>query len=196
MVEATLFLEGGGQSKELRTRCREGFRKLIDRLGLEGRQPRLVACGGRGQAFKDFVAARTAGRWVALWVDSEDPMTDLEAAWDHLKARDGWARPKGAEDSDVLLMVTCMETWFCADHAALKEHYQSLQASALPSLHGLESRDRHDVQDALVHATRECSNQYAKTKRSFALLGLIDPGTVERHCPSLGRCRRILHEKL
>jgi len=195
-----IYLEGGGDSKELHTRCREGFAKLLTRMGFTGRMPRLVACGGRGAAYDDFRTAmqgRAPSAWVGLWVDSEEPMADLEAAWEHLGNQDRWDRPAGASDDDVLLMVTCMETWLVADRDALAKHYgPKLHAKALPSLHDLETRDRHAAQDALEKATVDCTNPYRKGKRSFALLAAISPDEVGGHCPSFVRCRRVLQEKL
>ncbi len=40
-MSATIFLEGGGDSKELHIRCREGFRQLLEKCGFKGRMPRL-----------------------------------------------------------------------------------------------------------------------------------------------------------
>ena len=82
---STIYLEGGGDSAQLKIRCREGFRKLLAKCGFDGRMPKLVACGGRGAAFDHFLTAhgaRIAGEYIALLIDSEDPMTDIEAAWD------------------------------------------------------------------------------------------------------------------
>jgi hypothetical protein len=162
--------------------------------------PRLVACGGRDTAFDAFKIAlvmKPAGQLVALWIDSEEPLADLEAAWAHVQQRDRWARPEGAEDEQVLFMTTCMETWFVADRAALQAHFgNGLQASALPPLNGLEDRPRHDVQDKLMHATRNCSNPYAKGKRSFEVLGKLDPGGLADRLPSFLRVRRILNARL
>lgn len=127
-------------------------------------------------------------------------MADIEASWDHLKTVKTvprWDRPEGASDDQVLFMTTCMETWIVTDHSTLKEHYGSrLQESALPPLVDLEQRSRHDVQDKLVHATRDCSNAYAKGKRSFEILGKLDPSVLEQHLPSFVRVRRILNDKL
>ena len=77
-----IYLEGGGDSRDVQIRCREGFRKLLERCGYAGRMPRLVACGGRGAAFDAFKTALVRARkgdFVALWIDSEDPVADLEA---------------------------------------------------------------------------------------------------------------------
>ena len=50
MVELHLYVEGGGDSKVLRTACRRGFSEFLAKAGLQGHMPRIVACGGRSQA--------------------------------------------------------------------------------------------------------------------------------------------------
>jgi Domain of unknown function (DUF4276) len=201
-VSSTIYLEGGGDSRDLQIRCREGFRKLLERCGYAGRLPKLVAKGGRGAAFDAFktaLASAGKGDFVALWIDSEDPVADIEATWGHLKARkdDGWDRPNGAADDQVLLMTTCMETWVVADRATLAEHYgPDLQESALPSLQNLEGRPRDAIQTALTHATRKCGNAYSKGKRSFEVLGQLDPATLSKYLPSFVRVRRVLNSRL
>jgi hypothetical protein len=151
-------------------------------------------------AFANFeigLAEKAPKDYVAMWIDSEDPLADLEAPWEHLRRRDNWTKPAAATNDQVLFMTTCMETLIVADHRALADHYGvKLQSSALPPLINLESRDRHDVQDKLEHATRNCSNAYAKGKRSFEPLSKLAPDTLERHLPSFARTRRILNEKL
>ena len=135
-----------------------------------------------------------------MWIDSEEPMADIEKAWEHLgsvKTVQQWDRPDGANDDQVLLMTTCMETWIVADRATLKKHYgKKLQEAALPSFVDLEKRERHDVQDKLVRATRNCSNYYAKGKRSFEILGKLAPAALEKYLPSFVRVCRILNDKL
>ncbi len=96
-----IYLEGGGRgahSREGDIRCREGFRKLLESCGFQGRMPRLAACGGRRAAFGDFAARHSSANadFVALWIDSEEPLSDLEAGWTHLETLDGWERPRGA----------------------------------------------------------------------------------------------------
>jgi len=199
MVNARLYIEGG-ESKEDQIRCREGFRKLLEKMGFSGRLPRLTACGGRASAFDDFRTAHASpkrGGFIAMLVDSEDPLEDIEKTWNHLRARDGWVRPPGAQDEQVLFMTTCMETWIVADRAALRGHYgQHLQENALPPLVELEKRTRHDVHDRLVHASRNCSNAYAKGKRSVVVLAALDPATLKQHLPSFTRVERILNASL
>ncbi len=199
-MSAKICLEGGGDSKELHIRCREGFRKLLEKCGFSGRMPRLVASGGRTATYDDFRtchAARRQGDYVAMLIDSEEPVVDIEATWAHLRDRDGWPRPDQAGDEQVLLMTTCMETWIVCDRDTLRQHYGSrLQVSALPSLVDLENRPRDVVQHALTHATRKCSNAYAKGKRSFEVLGKLEPATLCEHLPTFVRVHRILQDKL
>ena len=132
-----------------------------------------------------------------MLIDSEDPMTDIEATWAHLTTRDGWQKPEGATDDQALMMATCMETWIVADRAVLKSHYGSdLQESALPALVNLESRPRDAVQNSLAHGTRNCANKYEKGKRSFQIIGELTPNTLGVHLPSFVRTRRILDARL
>ena len=195
-----IYVEGGGDSRELHSRCREGFRKLLERCGYVGRMPRLFACGGRDGAFDDFKTAfanAAKNDFVALWIDSEDPIVDLVAAWAHLRTRDQWEKPDGATDEQVLFMTTCMETWIVADRATLVEHDGAkLQESALPSLVDLETRARGTVQNALISATRKCGNAYSKGRRSFEVLAKLDPAALSGNLPSFVRVRRILDASL
>lgn len=201
-MTAKIFIEGGTtgpRSKFLQVRCREGFHKLLAGCGLP-RQPALKACGSRAEAYRFFAAAWSTadpGDSISLLVDSEDPVADPERTWEHLNRRDGWKKPEGADDRQVLLMTTCMETWITSDRRALRKHYgANLQVNALPSLHDMESRDRRDIQEALAHSTRHCRNRYQKGARSFEILGKLDPEVLCRYLPGFVRCVRILRERL
>jgi hypothetical protein len=198
-VNAHLYVEGG-ESKEDKIRCREGFRRIIEKAGFSGRMPRLSACGGREATFDDFKTAhdnRRVDQYVGLLVDSEDPVANIERPWDHLRSRDGWDKPTDANDEQVLLMTTCMESWIVADRAALEAHYDhNLQLNALPSLVQLEARSRQDVFHGLVHATRNCRNAFSKGRRAFDVLAKVSPNVLREHLPSFARAERILEERL
>ena len=163
--------------------------------------PRLVACGGRATVFNDFVTAHQNKHdaYFAMWLDSEDPMANTEDAWNHLRQVTTvakWKQPNGAGDEQVLFMTTCMETWVVADREILKKHCGSrLQESALPPLDNLEQRSRHEIQDNLIHATRNCSNAFEKGKRSYEILGKLTPVSLNK-LPSFVRVIRILNERL
>ncbi len=158
--------------------------------------PQLVASGSRNEAFNGFCIAHSrAGTndFVALLVDSEDPVANIEETWAHLKTRDNWDKPPNAEDVQALLMTTCMETWIASDRKALREHFTGcLQENSLPHLTDMEKRSRESVQNALVQASRQCNNKYAKGKRSFELLEKLDPELLKQYLPSFVRLIRIL----
>ena len=204
-MSAYIYLEGGARganSKYVAIRCQQAFHTLLDGMGFKGRKPRLVACGSRGSVYERFCIehSRQTGGYVALWIDSEEPMADVEKAWKHLRevtTVPAWHTPAGAEDEQVLLMTTCMETWIVADRENLREHFkQGLNENQLPPLTDLERRLRGDVQDRLERATRECKNAYAKGERSYAALEGVDPKVLMGHLPSFDRVMRILSKKL
>lgn len=201
MKESRIYVEGGGSEEELKRRCKAGFTDLLKNAGFQGRMPRIIACGSRNDTFDKFRTAHLSGDYdfVALLVDSEDPVANGEQTWAHLLQRkeDEWIRPKNATDEQVFLMTTCMETWLVADRAGLQQHYGSkLQASALPALLNLETRHRHDIQDALERATVRCTNTYQKNKRAFTLLAAVNPPILEAHLPAFARMVRILRAAL
>jgi hypothetical protein len=165
--------------------------------------PRLVACGGRDGAFNDFRIAhgkRKAGDYIALLIDSEEALADVDKTWQHLaqvRTVQAWARPGGADDDQVLFMTTCMETLIVADRKVLREHFGSaLQETALPAQSNPEARDRHAVQHALVRASRNCKNAYAKGSKSFEIVGKLTPATLKGCLPSFARWIRVLNGRL
>lgn len=198
VVSGRLYVEGGGKSAKIE--CRRAFSKLLEKSGFAGRMPGIVACGTRNDAYKDFRTAHAgngSARYVGMLVDSEDPVADINAPWEHLHARDGWEKPSGATDDQALLMVTSMETWIAADSEALGDHYgPGFRANALPPITNLESRVRGDMLAALENATRDCQNKYAKGRRSYEVLGRVNPTTLRQHLPSFDRAMRILDDKL
>lgn len=194
MVRVSIYVEGGGDSKELHTRCREGFRKLIAKAGFANRMPAIIACGGRDRAFDMFktaVCADAPNQYPMLLVDSEDPVDPQvdpskspDVAWYHLELRDNWNRPHGAKDDQAQLMATCMETWIISDRVALRKVFGAcLQKSALLPIENLEQKSRHDVQQALENATRRCERDkaYRKGKRSFQVLAALTPDTLRSY---------------
>ncbi|WP_246495986.1 DUF4276 family protein [Methanocalculus chunghsingensis] len=161
--------------------------------------PRLVASGSRDTTFSDLKTALKSrkGRYIAMLIDSEDPIADPERTWDHLIARDAWKKPDNCDDENVLFMTTCMETWIVLDREALKKVFgPHLQESALPSPVHIECTKRHEVQKALIHATRNTTQPYAKGKVSFELVGKLNPDVLEEHLVAFQRMKRILDEKL
>jgi hypothetical protein len=59
-VTVKVYVEGGGDhNKTLDSECRRGFSEFFRKGGLAGRMPRVVACGGRQQAYDAFRTANT-----------------------------------------------------------------------------------------------------------------------------------------
>ncbi|MEN9866284.1 MAG: hypothetical protein RL748_1874 [Pseudomonadota bacterium] len=52
--EVRLYVEGGGDAATLKSSCREGFATFLEKAGLKGHMPRIIACGGREDAFDSF----------------------------------------------------------------------------------------------------------------------------------------------
>ena len=187
MVSIKLCVEGGGDSKILRTACREGFRTFIEKAGLAGMMPRIVACGGRDNAYNDFVVAHQQGNAMLL-VDAEEPVNEA-GSWRHLNNRDGWPRPDGATDDQCHLMVEIMESWFLADRDALEEFYgQGYRENALPQNPQVEQITKRDVLNGLDSAARETSKRrYDKGSHGFGILAKLDPEKVRNASPHAKR---------
>ncbi len=178
-----LCVEGGGDGKILRTACREGFRTFIEKAGLAGMMPRIVACGGRGNAYNDFVVAHQQGSAMLL-VDAEEPVNEA-GSWRHLNKRDGWPRPEGAADNQCHLMVQIVESWFLADKDALKEFFgQGYRENALPQNLRIEQIAKGNIEKGLKDATRNTQKQcYNKGAHSFEILAKLDPEKVQNASP-------------
>src|SRR5271165_2029797 len=89
LVSIKVYVEGGGDhNKTLDTRCRKGFREFFEKAGLEGRMPKMVACGGRRRAFENFRTSIGQRERSILLVDSESPI-QTNRPWQHVKNRPG-----------------------------------------------------------------------------------------------------------
>ena len=195
-----IFVEGGGETKLLRTKCRQGFSKFFSKTGLEGRMPSIVASGSRRNAFDDFRAAlRSPGKYdfIVLLVDSEGPVTT--GPWQHLKKKpDNWAQPAGATDDQVHLMVQCMEAWFLADRDTLATYYgNGFNQKVLPAHQDIEKIPKDDISNGLKNATRSgvSKGEYSKGRHSFDILAQIDPDKVVAASPQAKRLVDTLKAK-
>ena len=204
-MSVTVYVEGGGDSAELKGQCRKGFQKLLANAGFGGRLPRVVACGPRNRTFRNFERAlRNGDGYPILLVDSEDPVAEIDrsdanpsGAWRHLSRRDDWTRPSGAKDDQAQLMVTTMETWLLADRQTLIAYFPAMSASALPPDADLESRRKPDVTVALRNATQSSSKgRYHKGNHSFDLLGRIAPEELKSRLPHFRRFVETLDARL
>ena len=185
MVAVKLYVEGGGDSKPLKTACRRGFRLFLEKAGVAGRMPRIVACGGRDTAFDRFKSGNEDKSVRAiLLVDAEGPVR-AGSTWEHLRQRDGWRRPRGASDEQCHLMVQVMESWFLADAETLEVYFGGgFNSGSLPKNPNVEQVAKGDVERGLERATRGTSKGgYRKGRDGFEILANLDPVRVTKALP-------------
>ena len=190
MVKTKVYVEGGGDKNPQKREFREGFIRFLEKAGLKGNMPSIVACGSRNGAYNKFRYEYTSDDDVTafLLVDSEGPVSAPATAaqpWQHLQARDGWERPPGATDGQCHLMVQMMESWFLADPDAVSAYYgQGFHMGSLPQNPRVEQVSRRDVEEGLNRATRNTvKGRYNKGKHSFDLLERLAPAKVTNASP-------------
>ena len=169
----------------------------MEKAGLQGNMPAVVACGSRQGAYDSFCIAARTGEQALLLVDSEESVNaryqkgepEEWKPWGHLHQRQGdqWQKPQGTDDLACHLMVQCMETWFLADRASLCHFFgQGFNTNALPSEKSrLESIDKGRIYKALLDASRACKTKgkYGKGPHSFKILEQIDPTKITGASP-------------
>lgn len=202
-----LYVEGGGDTAALKTACREGFTEFITKAGIKKR-PRVVACGGRRDAYESFCTAIAQGEEAVLLVDSEIAVSAAHQAgnldqwlpWAHLLQRDNWSKPNGSKDIDCHMMVQVMESWFLADRGTLQAFFDpGFNANALPAAaNSVEGVAKAAVYSALQQATKSCKTKapYGKGEHSFKLLAKIDPAKVAAASPWAKRFVDELKKKM
>jgi hypothetical protein len=185
-----IYVEGGGNSKALRSECRRGFREFLQKAGFTNRPPAIAACGSRKDAYDSFCIAienLAPGDNCMLLVDSEAPVS-VQSPWTHLANREGdrWKKPELATDDHCHLMVQCMETWFIADKETIVAFFgQGWRENALPRHAHIEQVAKEDLYEALKNATKDCKTKrpYGKGEHSFEILSRIDPAKVSTASP-------------
>ncbi|HEY0783121.1 MAG TPA: DUF4276 family protein [Thermoanaerobaculia bacterium] len=196
VTEIRIYLEGGGDRSESRAALRQGFSRFLQSLHdlarAKGSGVRVVLCGPRQQAYRDFQAAlRTNPEALnVLLVDSEEPVS-AGSPREHLRKRsqDGWHLDNVAEEK-CHLMVQAVEAWLIADPDTLATYYgQGFLRSALPKADDVETVDKSRLHSALAHATEKTrKKRYHKIRHCSDLLARIDPKLVRqraRHCDRL-----------
>lgn len=190
-----IYVEGGGfEFSELDTELRQAFSTFFEKAGLSNRKPRVIPCGSRENAFRDFKLALAEGRNALLLVDSEIPVDDAHyfllddvhyfLPWAHLKASDRWDKPNKAKDEDCHLMVQCMESWFIADWKAVSAFFgKDFRESAKPAQR-CEKHTKSEIFAALKKATQDCKKgKYDKGQHSFKILASIKSDPVLEDSP-------------
>jgi hypothetical protein len=194
-----LFVEGGGdRNPSLASECRKAFSELFKKAGVK-RKPRVVACGGRALAYKQFRDAQeTGGSQAWLLVDAEE-LPDggtSKSPWNHVKARAGdqWERPAQANDDQLHFMAVCMETWLVADVGAMRKVFgPKLDDSKLTAPGPLENVSKSTIYSAIEAATNPTkAGKYGKGPHSFRVLQEVSPEAIR----TLSWGKRFLDEML
>lgn len=185
-----VYVEGGGTSRGEQSALRESFAKLLGAALGDLPKPKLIACGGRGNAFGELQAALQMhpDALCILLVDSEGPVKPEGGPWAHVRQRQGdrWEKPEGVSDDQLHFMVETMETWIVADREALQKVYgTSFDADELPASN-LELIPKQDVLQKLARALRRTGKQYTKSA-GFMLIGCVDSQRVQAACPHARR---------
>ena len=199
-MSVKIYVEGGARGG-LDRECRRGFGLFLERAGLRGSMPRIIACGSRDRAYDRFCTAQRnaqANEFIVLLVDSEEGVERGVGPWAFLKRRDNWSRPDGTSDDNVHLMVQCMEAWFLADRDTLAHFFgDGFNANPLPNRSDVENIPKSDLYDALERATQASSKgKYGKGRHSFDLLAQLDPQKVTQASPYAKRLVDILIDRM
>jgi Domain of unknown function (DUF4276) len=201
--EIRLYVEGAGRSEDSKTNLRKAFGSfLTEAKQLAQRRHvrwRIVACGGRNEAFADFRDGLTthADAFNVLLVDAETEVT--KEAWLHLREAPDGPMDVPAELSDRChLMVQAMEAWLVIDRENLVRFYgKELHEKALPTHREIERVARQDLHRALTAATKDSSKgAYHKTRHGFDLLARTNPAKVRAAAPHCARLFDTLFQYL
>ena len=195
-MNVKVYVEGGGDRRETRTKCRKGFNYFFRKTDLARQMPRVISCGGRQKTYDKFctaVAQAEEDTFIVLLVDSEAPVTGRP--WLHLRDRDNWLTPSNATDNNAHLMVQCMEAWFLADKDTLAGYFgQGFNRNALPGRSNVEAISKTDLNECLKRATRNSTPKgaYHKGNHSFEILSTLNPQQVIDASPHAKRLIRTL----
>lgn len=191
--EIRIYIEGGGDYKETKAKFRKGIREFLDQAHdlarSNGITLRLIVCGGRNSAFRDYCNAQYShpNALNILLVDAEVAVTS-RSVLEHLKRRDpSWAQNPEfhqLKEDSIHLMAQVMETWILADLDCLARYYgQHFNDQALPRSQNLELVSKQDITNALNRATEKTQKgKYHKINHGPDLLGQVDPQKVRARC--------------
>jgi hypothetical protein len=178
--DITIYVEGGGNDNQrLAKECRRGFSEFFKQLGIRAR---IVACGGRNNAYHRFCIGLKRNEHCFLLVDSEESVKDKMNVWQHvfLRQGDNWEKPNNATEYHLHFMVECMEAWFMADKETLANYYnKNFHQNVLPKNSNIEDIPKSTLIESLKKATRDTAKgEYSKGGHSFDILSKINATKV------------------
>jgi hypothetical protein len=192
-----IYVEGGGETNYLKRAVRRAFHDFLGQLNLRD-QPRVHPSGSRSDAYDDFCQAVRERTRALLLVDSEGRIPPGSNPWAHLKQRDGWKKPRGADKEDCHLMVQCMESWFLADRALLSRFFgEAFSDRSLSANPKIEEVPKGAVQRGMENASRHSKKgKYAHGRISYEILACMDPHLIRQKSPWADRLFSDLERRL
>jgi hypothetical protein len=201
MVKITIYVEGGGDSNRLKTKCHQGFSEFFKKLGIVSTleiKIHIVACGSRNETFKDFCRTLKSKNSDInlLLIDSEKPIKINSNVWQHLCEIEKWQKPEKATEEQLHFMVECMEAWFMSDVDALAGYYgKDFNKNVLSKNTNIENISKQDLFETLNNATRKTTKGgYSKGSHSFEILSKIDANKIVTQSPYASRLYKTLQE--
>ena len=181
-MKTTIYIEGG-RKRQLNIELRAGFRQLFEKMRIK--PSKIVACGMRGEAFKDFclgLKTKSEDESVILLIDSEGLIT-VDSKVEHIRQNDKWSGIKDMMKDKIFFMVVMMESWFLSDTQALKNFFGSkFDETKLPKQSDFERIDKDTLNEGLRKSTQKTTKGvYDKGKHSFKILALLDGDKVAKH---------------
>jgi len=180
-----IYAEGGDKGM-LAAEARQAFSKFLHRCFASVR-PKVIFCGGRDQAFRQYDLAKKAGEDCLLLVDSEEIALSNVDPWkqDRIVLKDKW-KPPANSDADLHFMAATMETWITACASELAAYFgQGFRLASLPARENLEDEPKKDLNSKLQAATKRSKTKgpYDKGKHSFDLVAGMNPDSILKRCP-------------
>ncbi|MGM0492332.1 MAG: DUF4276 family protein [Armatimonadota bacterium] len=189
MASVTIYVEGGGGERRGLQQLRLAFREFFSEFA--GSMPKVVACGGRGAAYEDFMMAvrQSPSSAILLLVDAERPVSGDSSTQHLADPPDRWDL-RGIPDDRVHLMVQTIEAWMVADPDALSAYFgNGFNENALPGRRNPEEIPKDDLKRALEQAGRDTKKKgYHEINDGTEILKRLDPATVRDKCVW---CRRL-----
>ncbi|MFP5237704.1 MAG: DUF4276 family protein [Acidobacteriota bacterium] len=197
-MKVRLYVEGGpkGVHADGLRRFKSGFKQHLGRLDPRLSNIEISPCGSTVETIRDFArAARQCGDdcIVALLVDADAPVVK-ESPARHLADKLSAANIPREHQTNIFLMVQCMEAWLLIDRRALEKCYgRTARDAKLPSTLDIETitaRDLVALLDAMAKGT--ATGKYHKVRDAARILTELNPEIVAQR----SRHARELHQFL
>jgi len=181
-----VYVEGGGSGANTKAEFRIGFTQFLKELKEAADQRlRVVACGGRGDAYDAYRTAMQSSpqNFNVLLVDAEGPVSG--ESLNYLQAKETSWGLQGTDKDRCHLMVQMMEAWIIADIDALDAFFgQGFLRNSIPNSDNVESVEKNRLETCLANSTRNTQKgPYRKIKHGTKLLACIDPQVVRKKAP-------------